>query len=254
MVYTSLSDMISALEAGTALHIGIAFFTSARGRLSPLPAAQMIHSSPYCMQLKKDARQMEECYGIREKKLKRAKEEREPFVFLCPCGITEYLHPVILRSSVVCLLMISGKTPKDGEAPDFLTTAQCKAKILENHIQLLMEVSPPVSRESDPFAAQAEELLGEGIAEKLSVKELARSLGYHEKYFGAKFKQKTGKSPRAYRNDRRLSKAEGYLRNTALPIIEIATLVGFDNVSYFNRLFRQRHQMTPTQYRKRNRK
>lgn len=254
MIYTPLTEMVSALEAGTNLHICIVFFTSARNHLTNLPSSQIIHSSPYCTEMKKTPEQMELCYRIREKKFKQAKEEKKPFLSRCSCGITEYLYPVVLRGFVICLLMISGKTPEDGADPNFLAIADAKAKILENHVRLLMEAAPKAPDEQDPFAAQMEELLGEGLTEKISVRDLASSLGYHEKYLSAKFKKKTGKSPCAYRNERRLSKAEGYLRNTKLPIIEIATLVGYDNVSYFNRLFRAKNGVTPTEYRKRNRK
>ena len=254
MTYTPLTEMITALEAGTPLHVSVVFFTARRSRLTLLPSSQMIHSSPYCTEMKKRAEQMAECYRTRENKIKRAQEERKPFVTRCACGITEYLHPVVLHASLLGLIMISGKTPKDGDAADFLSLARCKAEILEQHVQLLMEEAPVSTDDPDPFTAQVTELLGEGLTEKISVKELAQSLGYHEKYLGAKFKQKTGKSPRAWANERRLSKAEGYLRNTNLPIIEIAAFTGFDNVSYFNRLFRKRNGITPTEYRKRNRK
>lgn len=254
MVYTPLTDLIRALEAGTALHISVAFFSPMRTHLTRLPSAQVIHSSPYCAEMKKNSDQMAKCYRTREKKFKRAKEEKKPFSSLCPCGINEYLHPVILRDTVVGLLMISGKTPEDGSTPDFLQNARCKAEALEHHILLLMEAAPQNEDEPDPFAAQVAEMLGGEPAEKISVKELAQSLGYHEKYLGAKFKQKTGKSPCAYRNEQRLLNAEALLRNTNLSIIEIAAQTGFDNVSYFNRLFRIRNGTTPTEYRKRNRR
>lgn len=254
MIYTPLTDMIQALEAGSALHISIAFFNTARSLLTRLPSAQVIHSSPYCTNMKKNAEQMAECYRTREKKFQRAKEEKKPFVSLCRCGITEYLHPVLWRDSVCCLLMISGKTPEDGTAPDFLENAQCKARVLENHVHLLMDAVSQKTDDPDPFTARVAELLSQEPGEKISIRELAQVLGYHEKYLGAKFKQKTGKSPRAYRNEQRLSKAEALLRNTRLSIIEIAVQTGFDNVSYFNRLFRARNGITPTEYRKRNRK
>ena len=254
MIHTPLTDLIHALEAGTALHISVAFFSPTRTHLTRLPSRQVIHSSPHCTKIKKDSRQMSECYRTREKNFKRAKEEKKPFVSLCPFGITEYLHPVVLRDTVICLLMISGKTPEDGADPDFLPNAKIKANILENHVHLLMEAAPKDSDAPDPFSAQVAEILGGENWEKISVKELAQSLGYHEKYLGAKFKQTMGKSPRAYRNERRLLKAEALLRNTHLSVIEIAAHVGFDNVSYFNRLFRARNNTTPTEYRKRNRK
>ena len=249
-----LTNLVEALEAGTSLHICIAFFTPIRTHLTRLPSAQVIHSSPFCTEMKKNAEQMAECYRTREKKFKRAKEEKTPFISLCPCGIREYLHPVVFRDTVISLVMISGKTPEDGAAPDFLYNAQKKAMLLEQHILHLMESTPHDEDDADPFAAQVAEILGDNTAEKISVREVAQSLGYHEKYFSAKFKKKTGKSPCAYRNERRLLKAEALLRNTRLSVIEIAAQTGFDNVSYFNRLFRARNGTTPTEYRKRNRK
>ncbi|MBE6711990.1 MAG: helix-turn-helix transcriptional regulator [Ruminococcaceae bacterium] len=253
MTYTPLTELIHALEAGTKLHISVAFFSPVYNRLIRLPSSQIIHSSAYCTETKRISEQLSECYRIREKKFKRAKEEKKPFVSLCPYGITEYLHPVLFRNSVICLIMISGNTPAAGVAPDFTQNALSKAKVMENHILLLMESAPVSPDEPDAFSAQATRILRDGMADKISVKELAASMGYHEKYFGAKFKEKTGKSPTAYRNEQRLSKAEALLRNTHLSVIEIATRTGFDNVSYFNRLFRQKNGVTPTEYRKRNR-
>lgn len=47
---------------------------------------------------------------------------------------------------------------------------------------------------------------------------------------------------------RRIENAKYMLENTELPIIEIATKNGFENVTYFNRRFKEFVGITPTEY------
>ena len=61
-------------------------------------------------------------------------------------------------------------------------------------------------------------------------------------------------SPMQYIISLRISMAKGYLENSAKNISEISNEVGYDNALYFSRLFRKYTGMTPTEYRKRNRK
>ena len=53
----------------------------------------------------------------------------------------------------------------------------------------------------------------------------------------------------AYLNDHRLNLAAELLRITDATVLDIAGRVGFDNLSYFNRLFKRRYGMTPREYR-----
>ena len=52
-----------------------------------------------------------------------------------------------------------------------------------------------------------------------------------------------------YLNDYRLLMAARMLISTEETVTEIARLSGFDQPSYFNRLFRRKYGMTPSQYR-----
>ena len=65
---------------------------------------------------------------------------------------------------------------------------------------------------------------------------------YFKRYMGMPFTQ--------YLNDFRLEKAAGFLRTTSLPVTDVAQKCGFDNISYFNRLFRKKYHGTPGEYRK----
>jgi AraC-like DNA-binding protein/mannose-6-phosphate isomerase-like protein (cupin superfamily) len=61
-----------------------------------------------------------------------------------------------------------------------------------------------------------------------------------------------GKSFKELLLNRRLSQAEFLLRATKTPIEEVIPAVGYENTSYFYRVFRKRHGMTPREYRLKN--
>jgi AraC-like DNA-binding protein len=64
------------------------------------------------------------------------------------------------------------------------------------------------------------------------------------------FKTTTGMSCIEYLIDYRLLVAANALRQNNLPILNIALDVGFNNISYFNRAFKKKFNVTPTKYRK----
>lgn len=63
------------------------------------------------------------------------------------------------------------------------------------------------------------------------------------------FRERMGTSPIGYLNDYRLDKAAALLRQTALPITEIASHCGFDSPSYFSEAYRKRFGISPRQSR-----
>ncbi len=52
-------------------------------------------------------------------------------------------------------------------------------------------------------------------------------------------------------NQFRIEKACVFSRKTLMPISEIASKTGFENISFFNRKFKELMGMTPMEYRKR---
>lgn len=64
------------------------------------------------------------------------------------------------------------------------------------------------------------------------------------------FKETTGMSCIDYLIDYRLSAAADMLRQSNLPILNIALDTGFNNISYFNRAFKKKFNTTPTEYKK----
>lgn len=84
----------------------------------------------------------------------------------------------------------------------------------------------------------------------ITISELADLLHFSEPYFMRYFKRHTGVTSVDYINDFRMNKAIELLMNTENSIMEIAIQVGMHNISYFNRLFKKKYEMTPKEYRK----
>ncbi len=64
-----------------------------------------------------------------------------------------------------------------------------------------------------------------------------------------KIKNKTGKTYTALLQEKRLSQACYYLKNTGMTIEDIAYAVGYENFSYFYKLFKKSFGMSPAKYR-----
>ena len=85
---------------------------------------------------------------------------------------------------------------------------------------------------------------------QITLSEICREFGRSRSYISHMFTSRCGVTIRAYCNRLELGDAKNLLGETDLPITEIALNVGFGDVSYFIRLFRERFSMTPLQYRK----
>ncbi len=89
----------------------------------------------------------------------------------------------------------------------------------------------------------------EHYSEKITLETLSLYAGISEYHLAHTFKKCTGQSPIEYINHYRLSLAANRLIETDEQIIIIAIDTGFNNISYFNRIFKKRFGVTPREYR-----
>lgn len=109
-----------------------------------------------------------------------------------------------------------------------------------------------MSRSSYRCLLRSIQYLHEHYNEKLTLSELSSRAMMSEGHFSRVFMRYMGKSPFEYLNAYRVNRSIGLLVNTDMKIIDIASESGFQNVSYYNRRFREIMHCTPTEYRENN--
>lgn len=88
-------------------------------------------------------------------------------------------------------------------------------------------------------------------ARKLTLEEVAEAVYLSPSYFSKVFKQEMGCNFNAYLNELRIEKSKALLLEN-LKLVEVATLVGFEDQSYFTKVFKRVTGTTPNLYRERS--
>ena len=83
-----------------------------------------------------------------------------------------------------------------------------------------------------------------------SLEELAARFYISKSYLSRIFREVTGFSVNEYRNITRVKKAQELLCDSEYSVTEISEVLGFESVTYFERVFKKMTDMTPLKYRK----
>ena len=82
-----------------------------------------------------------------------------------------------------------------------------------------------------------------------TLSEIAERLNYDLYWLSRKVKSKTGKNFTELLQTKRLSQAEHLLLHSNIKVADIATIVGYNNTSFFHRIFEEHFGMSPKKYR-----
>lgn len=96
---------------------------------------------------------------------------------------------------------------------------------------------------------QAAQYIQENYFEDLTLSMLAEKFNMESSYFSKIFRQELGENVILYITQRRMEKAKEYIENTDINLTEVAFLVGYNDYSYFNRVFKKKLGMSPREYR-----
>jgi YesN/AraC family two-component response regulator len=86
---------------------------------------------------------------------------------------------------------------------------------------------------------------------KMTISELARSIGLDRSYLGSIFKEQLSTSLQNYLKNYRMDKACELMKNETLSIGDISRSVGYDDPLLFSKLFRKCKGVSPREYRRR---
>lgn len=85
--------------------------------------------------------------------------------------------------------------------------------------------------------------------EELSLSSISRVFNLNPYYLIRIFKKVVGHSPMQYITRRRIGEAQTLLVSTDYPVVEIASMVGYNNISHFNMMFFKYIGISPSKYR-----
>jgi len=88
--------------------------------------------------------------------------------------------------------------------------------------------------------------------EDISIKDMCSICNFSEYHFMRLFKKYIGMTCIEYLNTYRLEIASKLLATTNNSIMDISFEAGFNNVSYFNKLFKSKYKLTPREFREIN--
>lgn len=91
--------------------------------------------------------------------------------------------------------------------------------------------------------------ISQHFSEEMTLEDVAEQVHLNAAYFSSVFKQSTGSSFKEYLNMIRIEESKRLLANTDYTILDIAVAVGFEDQSYFTKVFKKYTGLTPRQYR-----
>lgn len=236
------------------------------------------HSKPFCDMAKSSEKGYRTCIECKDASNRKA-ASGENFERECPYGIYEIVRPVIIDEKVRCIIYL-GNLTKDTELLRKTAAKRCEKngisdKDIEKYLDTIEKTDDEqyfvrlseflrdfiiniYSEDSGEKSEKPEyhwcvsqvcEYASRNYRQNMTLARLSDLYFINEKYLGRIFKRQVGKTFHEYLTDIRLEKAVALLLE-GKPVNFVANECGFQNVTYFNRSFRKKFLISPTEYKK----
>lgn len=198
-------------------------------------------------------RQVELCSrDMKEGQFDSLKKHMQPVLSYCSAHMPEQ-DPVALELMVQLMGMLlayinSNVLPTAIQPISFLAGLENVAWVERTVGYLAQENQEQVIGAAKSIVSYMLEYIRQHIGEEISMTKLTEYTGYSAGYLSRVFRQEQGVSIHEYVTMSRMSLARELLCNTNLRIYEIAASCGYDNTTYFIRVFKNNTGMTPQEY------
>jgi len=127
---------------------------------------------------------------------------------------------------------------------------QLAVQLLRRHSTLRKPVQPSNNKLSPKMLKRAFDYIENNLANDLTVQEIARAVPLSAGHFAHAFSTTVGTTPHRYVLERRIELTKALLRETDLPIANIATRAGFARHSHFCATFQRLTGFTASEFRR----
>lgn len=231
----------------------------------------------FCEAMRKKTTTARKCSISDRKAFKTCRNTDGPFLYKCHAGLIEASLALRQNDSIVGYLMFGQMTdnPDSDELAKELVRycsdhgiakdealknvneikytdndkILAAAKVLEACMSyiLLKELITP---ESDKIVTVAKEYIEDNLKLTVGIQEICSHLNVSRTKLYEVFKKEMGIGVSEYIRKRRMHRAKKLLKETKMPIWEIAQQVGFDDYTYFSRVFKGIYGTSPRNIRK----
>lgn len=137
----------------------------------------------------------------------------------------------------------------DGGRSGLLRAALLESLFLELSLELLRSEEDRRGQDAPWWLRRACGAMERGKNLRLGPSRLAELAGKSPEHVIRQMRRYYGTTPTRYVNELRLRRASDLLVDSGRPVLDISYSLGFENPSYFSRLFKEKYGMTPSRFR-----
>ena len=229
--------------------------------------------TPFCAMLREDEEMNERCRACDRHAFAQCKKTRRQYVYTCHAGLIEGISPILYDDRIIGYIAI-GQIKSNPKA-DFEDLAERIPTERRESLRALFRQLPTTEEEKitcamrildactgyeylKTLARGAEKQIDlrlssyvdEHLTEELTVRVLCTHFHLSHSEIYSIFREYFETTPAEHIKERRLSVACRLLRETSLPVSEIARRCGIPDYNYFSKIFKKSFGISPREYRK----
>ncbi|MBD2868010.1 response regulator [Paenibacillus arenilitoris] len=166
--------------------------------------------------------------------------------------VTSKLHADLLQQSENLYELLKWESHQPAVLYHFETMGDVLSWLRRRFFELSELLYAKKRKQSRKLVGEIVNYVDEKLEHRVTLKEVAARFAFTPNYLGHLFKEETGTLFSDFLNERRMNRVCELLADPTLKIYEIAERVGYKNIIYFNRQFKQSTGMTPGEYRKKH--
>ena len=229
--------------------------------------------SPFCAALRRDPDMERRCLECDRNAFAVCKKTRRQHMYTCHAGLFECVSPVLYGDFIVGYIAV-GQIRTDDTA-DFAILADRFGSGAAADLRRSFEELPVFNRdtidaavnildacagyeylktlirtEADRLDARIADYIDCNLGDNLNVRSICRRFRLSKTELYAIFRESYAEPVAEFIKKRRLNRACELLKNTSLPVGEIAKRCGIPDYNYFSKVFKRGTGMSPSAYRK----
>lgn len=257
--FVTLPALMQSIEALSGLHLCLKTFHRATWRntlLEEVPTRYELHLTEFCREVK--TTRSKQCIQCDLQRIPQIAAKRvQPFVHRCHAGASELIIPLSFRNRL-CAIGYLGQFRESESQPLALPLFSAEkiqqftvlGTLLQRFFLYEGEHALKTSGEASSRQVQIMRFLRKNLKSDPSLTDLADELKVSVSRAGHLVKEETGQTFSALKMQLRIDEAKEMLYGTMLTVENIAGHIGFSDVRYFYRAFRQETGRSPGQWRR----